>query len=159
MARRLPVRKRPAHLPPVESGHRSVILFLTVCTHGRRPILATSAVHEGLRAAWVEADHYLVGRYMIMPDHIHLFCAPAAWPPPLLKPWARYWKSRFASKWPRPFEGKLWQRDFWDRQLRRGESYEAKWQYVVRNPVRAGLVEHPDDWPFQGELNRLPWHD
>src|SRR5256885_6005252 len=26
--------------------------------------------------AWKTADHWLVGRYVIMPDHIHLFCAP-----------------------------------------------------------------------------------
>ena len=27
------------------------------------------------------------------------------------------------------------QRDYWDRQLRRNESYSQKWKYVVNNPV------------------------
>ena len=53
----------------------------------------------------------------------------------------------------------LWQRDCWDRQLRIGASYSEKWEYVRRNPVRADLVENPDDWPWQGEMNSLPWHD
>lgn len=34
----------------------------------------------------------------------------------------------------------LWQRDFWDTQLRCVESYSAKWDNVRHNPVRAGLV-------------------
>ena len=33
----------------------------------------------------------------------------------------------------------------------------GKWEYVVRNPVRAGLVNRREDWPFQGELNVLRW--
>jgi len=51
----------------------------------------------------------------------------------------------------------IWQRDFWDTQLRKGENYDEKWQYVLENPVRAGLVKHSEDWPYQGELNVLEW--
>jgi hypothetical protein len=58
-------------------------------------------------------------------------------------------------EWPDP----LWQRDCWDTQLRRGESYSAKWEYVRHNPVRAGLCAAPDEWPFRGEVNELMWHD
>lgn len=45
----------------------------------------------------------------------------------------------------------------WDTQLRRSENYDSKWQYVVDNPVRAGLAREVDEWPFQGELSFLPW--
>jgi hypothetical protein len=44
-----------------------------------------------------------------------------------------------------------------DTQLRRGESYGEKWQYVLEDPVRAGLVKHSRDWPYRGELNTLMW--
>ena len=40
-----------------------------------------------------------------------------------------------------------------------GYSYDEKWQYVRNNPVRHGLVESAEKWPYQGELNRLEWHD
>jgi hypothetical protein len=30
---------------------------------------------------------------------------------------------------------------------------------VVNNPVRHGYVAHGEDWPYQGELNVLLWHD
>jgi REP-associated tyrosine transposase len=54
-------------------------------------------------------------------------------------------------------EGEVWQREHWDRRFRSSESYASKWKYVRRNPVRYGLCEHPDDWPYQGELNILQW--
>ncbi len=41
--------------------------------------------------------------------------------------------------------------------MRSDESYEEKWLYVRNNPVRAGLVNHADEWPYQGELNVLSW--
>lgn len=46
----------------------------------------------------------------------------------------------------------FWQRGFFDHLLRNSESYTEKWEYVRQNPVRAGLVRHPDDWPYQGEV-------
>lgn len=75
----------------------------------------------------------------------------------MLKPWVRFWKSHVAKNWIDPAQLPIWQRDFWDTQLRRGESYDEKWQYVLENPVRAGLVKHSEEWPFQGELNTLYW--
>ncbi len=52
-----------------------------------------------------------------------------------------------------------WQRDFWDTQLRSGDSYSEKWAYVERNPVRAGLVESMGCWKWQGEENVLFWKE
>ncbi len=54
-------------------------------------------------------------------------------------------------------EHPIWQRDFWDTQLRRNENYEEKWDYVLENPVRAGLVSKSEDWLYHGELNILEW--
>ena len=94
-----------------------------------------------------------------MPDHLHLFCAPATFPPTPLKQWVLYWHAEVTRNWPSNQQKPIWQKDFFDRQLRTGESYSEKWDYVWRNPVRAGLVPHPDQWPFQGELNILQWHE
>jgi putative transposase len=92
-----------------------------------------------------------------MPDHIHLFCAPAVFPPQTLKSWIGFWKSSVARRWPSPQDAPIWQRHFWDTQLRRGENYDEKWEYVVENPVRGGLVKRREDWTYQGELNILRW--
>src|SRR4051794_34267670 len=80
-APRHPDRNRPAHFPAVESGFRSVIIFLTVCTKARRPLLATEAASALLVEAWSAADFWIIGRYVILPDHVHLFCAPNTFPP------------------------------------------------------------------------------
>jgi REP element-mobilizing transposase RayT len=98
-------------------------------------------------------------RYVIMPDHIHLFCAPNTLPPQPLKKWVNFWRNHVTRAWPRRNQVPIWQRDYWDRQLRRHESYGQKWNYVVNNPVRHGYVVHAEDWRFQGELNVLSWHD
>ena len=147
----------PVHHAPIERHNEPIIIFLTVCSKGKRPIFAFPDVVEGIVTAWQQATTWLVGRYVIMPNHIHLFCAPGLFPHEPLKQWVRYWKNHASKNWPRPNEHPIWQRDFWDTQLRRQESYGAKWQYVMQNPVRAGLVKDADVWPFHGELNTLRW--
>jgi putative transposase len=32
--------------------------------------------------------------------------------------------------------------------LRREESLQQKVDYILNNPVRAGLAEKPEDWPY-----------
>ena len=46
----------------------------------------------------------------------------------------------------------LWQPGFFDHVLRNDESYSQKWEYVRQNPVRAGLVDRADEWPYQGKI-------
>ena len=58
------------------SRDRPTIVFLTVCILHRASTLAQEAYHGALVKAWTEADAWIVGAYVIMPDHIHLFCAP-----------------------------------------------------------------------------------
>jgi len=155
----LPDRRRPAHFLAHEPPGLSTIYFVTVCTKDRRAVLANDAAHEVLIHARREATWFTVGRYVIMPDHVHFFCAPAISPAESLARWMIFWKSISARKWPEKVVAKLWQRDFWDTQLRRGESYALKWEYVRNSPVRAGLATRPEEWPHQGELNTLWWHE
>lgn len=155
----VPLRKTPAHFPVSEKGNLSSIVFLTVCTKDRKPILAQDDVHDVLLRAWRDADQWSVGKYVVMPDHIHMFCGPAKIEYPSLKKWVQYWKTMASRRWPRPDEHPVWQVDSWDRQLRCDESYSAKWEYVAQNPVRHGLVKQADDWKYRGEVSILRWHD
>ena len=45
-----------------------------------------------------------------------------------------------------------WQDGFHDHKFRTPESETRKWEYVSLNPVRAGLVKRPEEWPFGGEI-------
>jgi putative transposase len=154
-----PRRKRPAHFPSVTVGFRSIIIFLTVCTLHRKPLLANNEAAQLILESWQTANLWRVGRYVIMPDHIHLFCTPNTFPPQPLKKWIEYWRNQVTRAWPHRAQIPIWQREFWDRQLRRSESYAEKWQYVSNNPVRHGYVPRAEGWPYQGELNVLEWHD
>ncbi len=119
--------------------------------------MANEHRHRTLLDAWSQADNFHIGRYVIMPDHLHLFCSPKTYPSAPLEQWLRYWKSLAARQ--ANLETPLWQREHWDTQLRRGESYDAKWRYVLENPVRAGLVQKAEAWPYQGEIVRLEWNE
>ncbi|CAN5710090.1 hypothetical protein BH20VER1_BH20VER1_23860 [soil metagenome] len=119
-------------------------------------MLASPVAHDVLVSAWTVATAWLVGRYVIMPDHVHLFCSPGGLDAPLLERWMKYWKSSATKLLGEP-GGTVWQRHHWDRQLRRGQSYSEKWEYVCNNPVRHRLVSNAAEWPYQGELNQLRW--
>ena len=152
-----PERRHPAHPSVLQLWDRPCIVFVTVCTNKRKPILAQADIFNLMSAVWRDSRDWLVGRFVIMPDHIHLFCSPARADSPQLYNWMRYWKFHATRRWPRPEERPIWQADYWDRQLRHGESYGNKWEYVRQNPVRHALVANPEDWPYQGELNELRW--
>jgi putative transposase len=135
-----PRRKRPAHFPTVTVGFQSIIIFLTVCTRLRKSLLANDEAAQLIVASWRAAAFWRVGRYVIMPDHIHLFCAPNTVPAHPLKKWIEYWSNQVTRGWRHRAQVPIWQREYWDRQLRRSESYAEKWHYVVNNPVRHGVM-------------------
>lgn len=151
-------RNRPATRITVDSGNRSNVIFLTVCTKFGKPILANRFAYSALVRAWRLADHWAVGRFVIMPNHIHLFCSPT-FSASSLRSWVRFWKSMASKSWYNPDDHPLWLPNMWDTQLRHGDSYNAKWKYVMNNPVRHGLVKTAEEWPYRGRLNLLAWHD
>ena len=155
--RKAPQRKHLRRLDRSCGPAGSPIYLVTTCTHGRRRVLLEEPlVHEivpalaqcALRRAWA------IGRYVVMPDHVHFFCSPTDDMTPLSR-WVQYWKSLASRRWPITDDQPIWQTDFWDAQLRNDESYEAKWDYVRSNPVRHGLSTSPEAWPYQGELHTL----
>ena len=44
--------------------------------------------------------------------------------------------------------GELWQARFFDRALRTVEEYNEKVEYIHLNPVKAGLVQRAEEWPW-----------
>ncbi len=147
-------RRYPVHL----SGKRWIgdpeLQFVTVCAKDRKKILARPDVFELVLGAWCKADAWTVGRYIVLPDHIHFFAAPVREGFTLTQ-WMKFWRSDVSRRWPRPEEQPVWQQQFWDVQVRAGHSYDDKWEYVRHNAMRHGLVESPEDWPYQGELTVL----
>ena len=107
---------------------------------------AKVVLEEYGRRAMEESDTAM-GRYVIMPDHVHLFvCGHVEF---VLSPWVGRLKRAISVALSAT---RLWQPGFFDHILRSEESYGEKWEYVHENPVRAGLVTAAEDWPYQGEI-------
>ena len=141
---------KPHRLSRIFQNYDAPVYFVTFCTADRKPILATDSVHEALHqyAGKAEPHGIAIGRYVIMPDHIHCFICMA--PQHTLGTTVRMMKWALSAALPEPIPH--WQSGFFDHLLRHSESYSEKWNYVVQNPVRAGLVERAEDWEFQGEV-------
>jgi putative transposase len=146
----LPKRKHTAK-GVIEDDRTPTVIFLNVCTANRKPWLADAHVHETLVQVWHSATHWEVGPYILMPDHLHLF----AWPgygSATFDRWIQYWKSAFKRTIGNP--DLSWQSGGFHHRIRSWEGAEEKRRYMMMNPVRAGLVATPEEWPFRGEIFR-----
>jgi putative transposase len=148
-------RSHPAEGVFILRGQPTMV-FVTLCSRKRKSHLANDSVHNALVESWRAATAWLVGLYLIMPDHVHFFCAPNN-EDHEIESWISFWKRRLRRQL-RTAEA-LFQAHSFHHRLRRDESYSEKWDYVRMNPVRAGLVTDPDHWPYQGILNKLSWWD
>ena len=94
-----------------------------------------------------------VGRYVIMPDHLHFSVRGDR--SFALRKWVKGLKRRIIKAFPAEHGCSFWQPGFLDHLLRNDESYAQKWEYVRQNPVRAGLIESAEDWPYQSEIGYI----
>jgi REP element-mobilizing transposase RayT len=80
----------------------------------------------------------------LMPNHLHLLVSPRR--VDVIR-FAKQWKSWTTRKsWELGNEGALWQRRFWDRTIRDDKDFGNAADYILRNPVTAGLVEDERAW-------------
>ncbi|MEY4667837.1 MAG: hypothetical protein RL518_536 [Pseudomonadota bacterium] len=143
------VRKYPYHSPmnPLQENN---LIFLTVCTRGRVPWLESDIAHHVLRELWLDCSHWIVGPYILMPDHIHLIAGPASSQTSSLTDWTAWWKRMSARRFDDLTVG--WQKGFWDTRLRSPRHVAEKRDYIRLNPVRKGLVNESSEWRFQGVI-------
>jgi putative transposase len=143
---------RPPRLEPFQK-YDPPLYFVTFNTSRRRRLLANERVHTCfVKFAKAAQDHGVaVGRYVMMPDHIHLFVSGHY--DFVLDQWVRALKRTLSTAISAPLPH--WQSGFFDHLIRHTESYSEKWDYVCQNPVRANLVKQPESWPFQGEIESI----
>jgi putative transposase len=131
--------------------------FITICTIDRQRVLVPllGDLIETALADAARLNEWRVGRFVLMPDHLHFFATPASNEKTLAQFAGGFKQLATRLAWGVGWQGKLWQREYFDHLLRSEESYVDKWEYVRGNPVRAGLVSSSDDWTYQGELEEL----
>jgi putative transposase len=100
-------------------------------------IQSARQVHGFLMTAWV-----------ILPDHWHAIFCPRH--PLTLSRVMKVIKVKSTRQinTARQESGPLWQARFFDHALRTVEKYHRCVEYIHHNPVRRGLVQEPEEWPW-----------
>ena len=145
-ATRLPVRKCLPHEAPLWVDSNCADYFITICCaqRGKNQLaqhevaceLVETIKHRNAKRIWY------VHLALIMPDHIHFLVS---------FPESEKRMQTIMSKWKEWTAKSLkieWQRDFFEHRLRKEESFREKADYILLNPVRAGLAEKAEDWPY-----------
>jgi len=141
-------RRKLGHAVPegVSTSPELEVFFITICCEARGVnALARPDVWQCIGGAM---GHYegtgdlKVRHALAMPDHFHaLWMFPSGRSMTQVVTGFKRWLARQA--------GIRWQRGFFDHRIRSWESAEEKRRYIRMNPVRAGLVQHEEDWPYQ----------
>ncbi|MGE8387681.1 MAG: REP-associated tyrosine transposase [Pseudomonas sp.] len=130
-------------------SERNRLYLLTSTTLHRAPVLSGFRSARLLVSQFRQAEEESAARslaWVVMPDHFHWLIELG---PVSLKTLMRRVKSRSTCAINRHQGryGRLWQKGFHDRALRREEDVRAMARYIVMNPKRAGLVERVGDYP------------
>ena len=123
--------------------------LVTACTFARTPLLAplmaARAVINELRRV-ERAGQATTLAFVVMPDHLHWLTMLRACSLPALVKRIRGRSSHAVNHcWQR--RGTVWQPGFHDHAVRKEECLVTMTRYLLMNPVRAGLVSHPTQWP------------
>jgi len=141
----LRTRKTLPHDIPLWLHPEDEVWFVTICTlpRGKDQLChshVSDALFETIEFRNKRGD-WLAHLALLMPDHVHLLVSLPG----------EIEMARVIAQWKEITAKRLWikwQRDFFDHRLRRDESFREKEDYIRLNPVRAGLVGRPADWPY-----------
>jgi len=125
--------------------------FVTTKTWQNRALFQVSEVAEIVTQRLIlcrEQGAYLLHEFVIMPDHLHLLLTPGA--TTSLEKSMQLIKggSSYEIHQRRNHRMQVWQPGFHDWTLRDEADYQVKRDYIWTNPVKAGLAEKPEAWPF-----------
>ena len=129
-------------------GDRDITFHLSIHVHPEVEAMGTPV----LAAVWgCVVEQPLGGRVdlvaaCLMPDHLHLLMRPRDMDVLRFLNTFKSWTTRLA--WKAGHRGPLWQPGMWDRTVYPGRDFDETLRYVVGNPVAAGLVDDPADWPW-----------
>lgn len=137
--------------------------LFTVVTYQRQPILCLDESRMALREAINEARKahpFEIKAWVLLPDHLHCI-----WELPdgdvnysmrwglIKKGFTKRIKGAVGAAHPtesrlRHREATIWQRRFWEHNIRDERDYRIHCDYIHYNPVKHGLVSAPVGWEY-----------
>jgi putative transposase len=145
--------------------------FFTLVTYQRQHLFHHPDCIQALRQAFfkVKQNHpFTIDAIVVLPDHLHCIWTL----PPEDHNFSMRWrliKSEFTRSCPVQFrrtpsitrqrkrEQAVWQRRFWEHQLRDEDDFVRHCDYIHYNPVSHGLVKAPRDWIYSSFHRAVHW--
>ncbi|MDX2214840.1 MAG: transposase [Oculatellaceae cyanobacterium bins.114] len=136
--------------------------FFTVVTYQRQQLFHLPQNIEHLRYAFrtVKASHpFTIEAIVVLPDHLHCIWTLPPGDADFSTRW-RLIKTIFTRTCPNQHkrqqnqarlhkkEQAVWQRRFWEHQIRDEHDLNQHIDYIHYNPVHHQLVQHPKDWQY-----------
>jgi putative transposase len=156
MERRYEYRRKLPHYQP---DNKAFFITFSTCKRWILPEPVRGIVIETCLAG--NGKKFRLYGVVVMPEHVHLVLAPLvdADGPVSISEIMQAIKSTSAHRINRVLgrKGRVWEEESFDRALRREESIVDKVEYILGNPVGAGLVSNPLEyrwsWRERGECS------
>jgi len=163
-------KKHRRHLPHFQSPNAIYFITTRCCQARRLTYEDLDIVLNSIK--YLDGEKYILYAAVVLPDHFHIIIQP------LEKKKSAYYsvseimhsiksfsahkiiklnKRRSNVSFDNSIENKymdqIWQHENFDRIIRNEKEFEIKIDYIMNNPVDAGLVEYPDEykWLYVGE--------
>ncbi len=129
------------------------IVFITQVVYRRIPVFGQEHIVELLRQNLVETKRhhpFVMLGYCLLPEHFHLMLRPtgvsnfSAIMHSLKPNFTKDYKACLGVSG----SMKFWQKGFWDHVIRDEDDFQRHLDYIHYNPVKHGLVQRPEDWPY-----------
>ena len=127
------------------------IYFITCLTYKKKPYFTDGPVVDGVftmlnRVSCRYGFNTLA--YCFMPDHFHLLTEGME--NSSLPEYIRRFKQVSSYAFNKNYNGRLWQRSYYDHVLRKEQSIMEVAKYILDNPVRKGIVREYTEYPYSG---------
>jgi putative transposase len=140
---------KPLRLPKVHYlGRRAY--FLTLCARDRIPYFRSPRIARWLLKSLQQISvqqSFSLHAYCLMPDHLHILLQGDS-PSSDLLSFVKTFKHKTTFYFRAKTGKTLWQISFFDHILRTAEDLSKSAEYILSNPVRAGLVQRPNEYPY-----------
>lgn len=127
--------------------------FITFSCYRRQPLLrnccAAEMFEHALEQARVNYGFFVIG-YVVMPEHVHLLVSEPEHD--TLATAIKAIKQSVARRLVKAGDH-FWQERYYDFNVGTSKKRIEKLRYIHRNPVKRGLVEKPEQWPWTSYRN------
>lgn len=97
---------------------------------------------------YVAAGKFQIHDFVVMPDHVHLLITVRG--DTTIEKAMQFIKGGFSYRLRKEcgYLGEVWQRGFSEMRADDPQSFSRHRQYIAQNPVKAGLVDSPEKFPY-----------